>query len=350
MNKKSIVFLFLLTVALTIIAVSSTSVSAASISDAKLMKKLQANGWSEDANPDSKPLTLGYALQKIREYVESDSNAYVYLYKVNLQSADEILADEKKGPYKYIASTKKQISALKWGVSLDMYFLREFSEKDADGARVSLNGRQQLTREDLMDILSYICVNCYNARIPVVIEKPLPNIYTKGMVFIRQMRYNSLYHGIIMPQPGQRINLSAIATREDLSRALKNLKILSKYRIIKLKKYKTPKKSYTWDQAIKDIESFTAWLEAEGIKYDTDSIGKGFYDINFYESYMMGSLKFRLKFSDSEPEPVWNLDGFRFIIRSSSYKEDGADIWLNALEYDMLGTVKNIIKARRAAK
>jgi len=350
MNKKSIVFLFLLTVALTIIAVSSTSVSAASISDAKLIKKLQANGWSEGANPDSKPLTLGYALQKIREYVESDSNAYAYLYKVNLQSVDTMLANEKKGPFKYSAATKKQISALKWGVSLDMYFPRELSEKDADGAWVSLNGRQQLTREDLIDILSYICVDCYNARIPVVIEDPLPNIYRKEMVFIRQMRYNSLYHGIIMPQPGQRINLSATATREDLSRALKNLKILSKYRIIKLKKYKTPKKSYTWDQALKDIESFTAWLEAEGINYDTDSIGKGFYDINFYEPYMRGSLKYVEKYSDDATEPVWHLDGFRFIIKSSSYKEDGVDIWPNALEYDMLGTVKNIIKARRVVK
>ena len=80
-----------------------------------ILKKLKKNAMSYYPNPDSPQLTYGYALKKIKDFVESDPNAYVG------ESAGwvELIAD-KGYKTKFVGGTKSQRKALKWGVDIGL--------------------------------------------------------------------------------------------------------------------------------------------------------------------------------------------------------------------------------------
>lgn len=273
------------------------------IENPELKEKLQKNCWSVESNPDSTELTLNYAIKKIKAFVEADSKAYIFVDN----SIAEGLDIKLKGKYKYIASTKTQRSNLKWAICTGL--VSPWTYGDNHGYYPEqINGNTILTRWDLVEIMSSVCDSFYTNRIPFFDTQSKYWIFEETYEQDAARNINAIQKGIITSQPVRKgqdeyeyaLNLNTVATREDLSKALKNLKAVVKYNCIKISKRKTRKESYTFKDATKDLDKLYAYLDENGIRYQVEVLTKNraikvtilkdpssyiwFYDASYYNN------------------------------------------------------------------
>ena len=76
--KKLITFMLAICLVISIIPTVSASATDRNTVEQDVVDALKANAWTKNPSKKSKKLTLGYALAKIKEVVESDPNAYVF--------------------------------------------------------------------------------------------------------------------------------------------------------------------------------------------------------------------------------------------------------------------------------
>lgn len=224
------------------------------IKNEKVLKKVQKNAWTPEPDPESKALTLGYAVAEIKEFVEADPQAIVRSLGI-LSFYKNYTGKELK----FQSATKAQRKAIKWGVESSLLDISLTSGDPYGG----INGKKQISRAELADLMSRVLDAYYGYRVPFFGEAKYH--YTEP---VADMRVTALYKGIIVSAPYEEnvfgaadkvsINLNAPATRKDLKLALKNLKIVIKYNAVKIAK--NPTGEYTYNDAVKDAEMFVERL------------------------------------------------------------------------------------------
>ncbi len=255
------------------------------IKNEKVLKKIQKNAWTPEPDPESKALTLGYAVAEIKEFVEADPQAivrelgYVSFFKQYTGKA-----------LKYQAATKTQRKAIKWGVETTL-LNASLTSGDPYG---DIDGKKQLTRAELADLMSRVLDAYYGYRVPYFGEAKYHYVEP-----VTDLRLTALYKGVITSAPYEEnkfgaadkvsINLSATATRRDLKLALKNLKIVIKYNAVKVAKNNSG--TYSYEKACEDADAFVKALsEKTGYEMTVSKDGgnvtitDGFNTIMYMES------------------------------------------------------------------
>lgn len=342
-----------LVLAVTILPSADLSAAVEKVANAsKFAKKLKKNTLSKEPNLDSGLLTLGYATYKIQKAIESDSNAYVY-YGTSIYEAFEAAGEE----IKFVASSKKQRAALKWGVSS---CLVSWIDKTHPERNIQLNayesycglfdGNDLLTRRDLIELMGRVTALFYSGRMQVIyheIDVGLDYYASQGDGIFDQ---TAIYKGIVMfpeiPSPEDIIDVDEPATKEDLARVLKNLKIASKYYTAKLVRRDQPLEQYTAKDAKKDVERLNKYLAKKTGKKNMvelsfdDSRGGLYYDFaELLEISALSSISFN-----------WGGDGLPYWYIGIGFSRLGYDDFhgadYNPIDIDVVGTVINIFKKR----
>ena len=289
------------------------------VEKASVTKKVQKNAWSSTPSADSKALTLGYAVAKIWAFVEADEQATI-LQTSRLNSYKQLSGESLK----FTSATKSQRKALKWAVQTGM--LKPLSSEVPYGG---IDGKQILTRAELVDLLGKMIDAYYGYRLPFFNTDV--KYWADGMW--DEMNLTALYKGIVVSASYDtkkfgdadrvRLNMDQPATRQDLTKALKNLKVIVKYNSVKVIKRNLV--SYTTSDAISEAEEFIKQLEEKtGAKMhvmkdgDIITISDGFNSI---------------KYMDGTFGPAWSPNlkcSFASGISDESFG------WYPAKEYDIL--------------
>ncbi len=223
------------------------------IESKKIIKKVQKNAWTPEPDPDSKALTLGYAISKIKEYVQADDQAIVrelgYVAKYKRHTGRKL---------KYSAATKGQREAIKWAVETSLIS----ASWKSDDPYAGIDGHKILTRAELVDLLSGVLDTYYSYRVSYLCT---PSYSSEGIS--PEMNITALYKGVVVSAPYDEnkfgdyyrvnINLNASATRKDLKLSLKNLGIVTNNGI---KVAKNMTGNYNYDKACNDADYFVETL------------------------------------------------------------------------------------------
>ena len=234
--------------------------------DKALLKKLKKNAIKNFPDPDSKVLTWGYAAYKIKTFLEGDENAYL---ETGVNCLDHMPKISISG------GTKKQRKALKW--CIDMCIVSDdeaFYDHNKEGIKTKYNASQKITRWQLVDLVSRVMGCGYGSRIPYL------NKWEKGFTWnpkeewiLDEYDCQCIYKCVmyITPSNDRFVYLhldDEMATRDDLSRCLKNLKLIaaSKYTAKVIYRDK-PLKTYTADNYLNDLQEIKEFLEENGLEY-----------------------------------------------------------------------------------
>ncbi|MCR5205998.1 MAG: hypothetical protein K6E47_13230 [Lachnospiraceae bacterium] len=235
-----------------------------SAQDEKIMKALKKNAWSSRANEDSTIVSRSYAMYKIYKALKDlgvvDGTSYDWdeegFKPISLRTA---------GYTKILGPTKTQRKAVKWMLTNSAYY---FSNQEEHS--VPFDGYEQLTRVDLANMLSSTLQRFYPANLK---DYSLGTTWeARPELYGREIPETAFYKGVIV---GTEIELDDYATKEDLSRALKNFKIVAKYANRPV--YKDTPKAYTKEECLAEVAELQSWLEERyGAKmemmYGTDEI------------------------------------------------------------------------------
>ena len=187
----------------------------------KLIKKVKANAWSTEANPDSDEISVGYACYKIystyMKYMNDDydwEHALINVYG-GLKDASETQIK------KVSANSKAQKKAVNWfSANLIFNTFQWYMQFSKAG---TLNAKAKIKRNELVTLFSDVIRRFY----PMILED-LETDTTWWLSKGSQIDDNAIYKGIIV---GDNLDLDGYATKEDLTRALKNFKLVVKNRI-----------------------------------------------------------------------------------------------------------------------
>ena len=212
----------------------------------KLIKKLKKNAWSENANPASEMISQGYALYKIYNvFVDS---GYLDTIEFEEDSLSKLTLAEV-GYSKIVASSKAQKKAINWMLTHDVY-------SGSDTSKGVFDGKRKITRCELVQMFQGIIRRYY----PMMLE----DIYTSTS-WLKAEGYSSdstphipMMKGIIV---GEYLDLDDYATKEDLSRALKNFKLVIKNRIKPI--YRDKEVTVTKALIGSEIEELTEFFKNE---------------------------------------------------------------------------------------
>lgn len=304
----------------------------------KLIKKLKKNAWSSSPNPDSAEITSGYAMYKlytvVKKYIYDDYDFKEDDYWENMTKA------EKQGmiPDTIKASTKTQKKAIKWlcqhhvlhGVYFDFYWYDEKTENDV------FDGTVKIKRYQLVSLLTGIINRFY----PFVLEDiPTNTTWDVAKDDWRMTFSSAIYKGIIV---GDNLDLNAYATKEDLSRAIKNLRTVIKYRI-PLVYRETPLTSTrkTLDAEIQEIASY---LKDKGIYAEVTEDGDR---IEIYGKGMTGDSRIQNHINNSLEAHTGRINwtiGLEFDVYRDS--TDIADWFISGKTIDVVETIKRIVEIR----
>ncbi len=187
----------------------------------KLLKKVKANAWSTEANPDSDEISVGYACYKIystyMKYMNDDydwEHALINVYG-GLKDASETQIK------KVSANSKAQKKAVNW-FSANLIF-NKFQWYMQFSKAGTLNAKAKIKRNELVTLFSDVIRRFY----PMILED-LEADTTWWLSKGSKIDDNAIYKGIIV---GDSLDLDGYATKEDLTRALKNFKLVVKNRI-----------------------------------------------------------------------------------------------------------------------
>ncbi len=186
----------------------------------KLIKKVKANAWSTEANPDSDEISVGYACYKIystyMKYMEPE-----YDWEHDLTMGYELKSASETQIKKVSANSKSQKNAVKWFSANDIF--ESFQGVMTFSKAGTLNAKVKIRRSELVTLFSDVIGRFY----PMLLEDLETGSswwLSKGL----EINDNAIYKGIVV---GDSLNLDGYATKEDLTRALKNFKLVVKYRI-----------------------------------------------------------------------------------------------------------------------
>lgn len=182
----------------------------------KLIKKLKKNAWSENANPASEMITQGYALYKIYDVFVDSGFLDTVEFEENTLTATTL---KKIGYSKIIASSKNQKKAINWMLTHWVY-------EGSDIEKGVFDGKRNIKRIELIDMLQGL-IRVYFPMSLEDIDTGTSWLIAEGFTS-RNTLHVPMMKGIVT---GEFLDLDDYATKEDLSRALKNLKLVIKYRI-----------------------------------------------------------------------------------------------------------------------
>lgn len=232
--------------------------------DKALLKKIKKNAIKNYPDPNSKELTWGYAASKIKEFLEADENAYL--------DTGVAVIENITGPITITGGTKKQRKAMKWCIDKGIITYKErLYDHDGKGdIRTKYNASEKITRWQFVDLISKIMGYGYGSRIPYLW------VQEKGFTIPRETWVLDAYdlqsiekHVIFIKASDDYLHLDdENATRDDLSRALKNLKLLaaSKYTAKVVYRDKALK-NYTNDDYLNDLQEIKEIIESMGMEF-----------------------------------------------------------------------------------
>ena len=232
--------------------------------DKALLKKIKKNAIKNYPDPNSKELTWGYAAYKIKEFLEADENAYL--------DTGVAVIENITGPITITGGTKKQRKAMKWCINKDIITCKEYlyDYYNGTGTRTKYNASEKITRWQFVDLISKIMGCAYDGRIPYLW------VQEKGFTVPHETWVLDAYdlqsidkHVIFIKASDDYLHLDdENATRDDLSRALKNLKLLaaSKYTAKVVYRDKALK-SYTNDDYLNDLQKIKEIIESMGMEF-----------------------------------------------------------------------------------
>ncbi len=306
----------------------------------KLLKKVQKNAIKYYPDPNSKELTWGYAASSIKAFLESDENAYIDETSDFLRV---IKASTGKNA-KFTGGTKSQRKALKWCVKKGIvsYSPKKYGE-DPSSLKTTYNASQKITRWQLVDLVSRTMGFGYGGRIPYLngwstgtADYPEENEAWVLDYCDKQCVFKGVMY--IVPVTDYLHLNNQIATRDDLVRCLKNLKLIaaSKY-TAKVIYRDEPLNGYTEANYQKDIEAIKSILESNGLSY----IDKG------YNEFGIGITNSNKKIAYSTFSLEKN-DGFHTSIgvNGGNGREQIYGITYNLYKVDIVKTFNEIIKKR----
>lgn len=284
----------------------------------KLIKKLKKNAWSENANPASEMITQGYALYKIyNTFVDSG-----FLDTIEFEeNANGTTTLSKIGYSKIIASSKNQKKAISWMLTHRVYVGNDVEKGVFDGKR-------NIKRIELVEMLQGL--------IGIYFPMNLEDINT-GTSWLKAEGFSSentlhipMMKGIIT---GEFLDLDDFATKEDLSRVLKNLKLVIKHRIQPI--YRDETINNTKSSISSQIDELLAFFKDEynaSITITSDSTARA----NLAGIY--GGYINIIKKGDTYK---WGFSfGFNFD------PQDGSNWYVYGEKIDIVETVKQIFKIR----
>ncbi len=248
-NLKKL-FTIALAIVMTLLAINvQPYASASAASDKTIAKKLKKNSWTPLSNPDSASVTRGYALYKIYDAI-MDSGVYddpMWQYVDKTQVLGEDYLDYYNFT-KISASSKKQKKAIQW-------LLKKVDFYDYELIKGTFDGKEVITRQEFCSILSCVINSVFPCWFKVrdtgssYIDKN-GSRWTEPVDFYSQ----AIFKGCVV---GGKLKLDGALTKEDLSKALKNFKIVIANRIKPV--YREEKKE-TMDYG-KFIDSLCGYLE-----------------------------------------------------------------------------------------
>jgi len=232
--------------------------------DEKIMKALKKNAWSSRANEDSTIVSRSYAMYKIYKALKDLGIVDGTNYDWDEDNRKPISL-RVSGYTKILGPTKTQRKAAKWMLTHMAYYFSNQEERP-----VPFNGYEQLTRVDLANMFSSTLQRFYPANLK---DYSLGTTWeARPELYGREIPETAFYKGVIV---GTEIELDDYATKEDLSRALKNFKKVAKNAIQPV--YKDTPKEYTREEFLAEVAELQSWLEERyGAKmeawYGTDNI------------------------------------------------------------------------------
>ena len=156
------------------------------VENKKVLKKLRKNAWAPESNPESKALSYGYAVSKIKEFIEADDQAMVrelgYVAKYKQYTGRKL---------KYSAATKNQRNAIKWAVETAL-ISASWTSNDPYGGIT--DGHKLLTRAELVDLLSKVLDAYYPYRVPYVYESKYGYLESVS----DKTNLSALYKGVVI--------------------------------------------------------------------------------------------------------------------------------------------------------
>jgi hypothetical protein len=234
--------------------------------DKALLKKLKKNAIKNFPDPDSKVLTWGYAAYKIKTFLEGDENAYLETGVNRLKFMPKISIS---------GGTKKQRKALKWCIDMGIVSNDEaFYDHSKKGIKTEYNASQKITRWQLVDLVSRVMGCGYGSRIPYL------NKWEKGFTWnpkeewiLDEYDCQCIDKCVMYITPSHDLDIylhldDEMATRDDLSRCLKNLKLIAAADFTAKVIYRDkPLKAYTHDNYLNDLQEIKEFLEENGLEY-----------------------------------------------------------------------------------
>lgn len=191
----------------------------------KLIKKIKANAWSSEANADSDEISVGYACYKIYStYMKYMNDDYDWEHAFNRVDGYELKDANETQIKKVSANSKAQKNAVKWFSANDIFeYFQWFMTFSKTG---TFDAKAKIKRYELVTLFSDVILRFY----PITLEDLETNTawFSSTERSLTQINDNSIRKGIVV---GDNLNLDGYATKEDLSRALKNFKLIAKYRI-----------------------------------------------------------------------------------------------------------------------
>ncbi|MBQ6026429.1 MAG: hypothetical protein IJL20_12550 [Lachnospiraceae bacterium] len=288
-----------------------------SAQDEKIMKALKKNAWSSRANEDSTIVSRSYAMYKIYKALKDlgivDGTNYDWdeegFKPISLRAA---------GYTKILGPTKTQRKAVKWMLTNSAYYYTNIER----GIRKPepFDGYQQLTRAELVNMIGSAIMRIYPQNLK---DYALSTTWESSPDFYGfDADETAFYKGVIV---GTEIELDDYATKEDLSRALKNFKIVAKYAIRPV--YKDTPKAYTKEECLAEVAELQSWLEERyGAKmemmYGTDEI----YRIEGHGMRNSSRVEFDLADYDGGASKCWMItlnftlslsNGQRYVFRGT---------------------------------
>lgn len=197
--------------------------SASAASDKTIAKKLKKNAWSPLANPDSAQVSRGYALYKIYNAIMDtgvyDDPNWKYIDKTEIWGKDYM---DQYDFSKISASSKKQKKAVQWMLKK----VELFDYKRVEG---TLDCKEIITRREFCKMLSCVIESIFPCMLKTR-DTGSSYIDQNGIKWSEAVDFYSqaIYKGFVV---GGNLRLDDALTKEDLSRALKNFKIVIANRI-----------------------------------------------------------------------------------------------------------------------
>lgn len=284
----------------------------------KLIKKLKKNAWSENANPASEMISQGYALYKIYNvFVDSG-------YLDTIEFEEDALPNttlKEAGYNKIVASSKAQKKAITWMLTHNA----SYSDDSVNGI---FDGKRKIKRYELVRMFQWLIERYY----PMMLE----DIYTdtswlKAETFtINNTPHIPMTKGIIV---GEYLDLDDYATKEDLSRALKNFKLVIKNRIKPV--YRDKEATVTKTLIKNEME--------ELVEFFKDKYGANVSTIGSNSVYIsLPAVTGYLGISADGESSSWSIQ-----IGFNGDSQDGNQTWyVRGEKIDIVETVKKMFKIR----